>query len=164
MTDVIDAANRWLAKIAAYCALAMLLAQVFSVFARYVFSYGLISVQETVVYGHAIMFLLGAAFVLQVNAHVRVDVFYALYSPRTRKIVDLIGLACFVLPITILIGWYAFPYIARSWSTLEGSRQSGGLPAVFLLKSAILVFAVSMSLQAISCILRILRGEAWEER
>lgn len=159
--QAIDNINRGLGRVAAYCALVMMLAQVFSVVARYVFSYGIISVQESVVYGHSIMFLLGAAFVLQSNGHVRVDVFYTQFSPRTRRIVDLVGLIGFILPVAAMIGYYSWPYAARAWSTLEGSRQSGGLPAVYLLKSAILIFAASMFLQVVASATRVARGETW---
>jgi TRAP-type mannitol/chloroaromatic compound transport system permease small subunit len=137
----------------------MMLAQVFSVVARYAFGYGIISVQESVIYGHAIMFLLGAGFVLRENGHVRVDIFYAAMSRRARRIVDLVGLLFFVLPVALAIFWLALPYVARSWSTLEGSRQSGGLPLVFLLKTALLVFSTSVALQAAAIVVRILSDQ-----
>ena len=161
--QAIERVNRGLGRVAAYCAIVMMLAQVFSVVARYVFSFGIISVQETVIYGHALIFLLGAALVLQENGHVRVDVFYEGLSERTRRFVDLAALLFFVLPVACVVLWYSWPYVARSWSTLEGSRQSGGLPAVFLLKSAILVFAVSLILQVIATTARITKGESWEQ-
>lgn len=159
--QTIDQVNRWLGRIAAYCALGMMLAQAFSVVARYVFSYGIISVQESVVYGHALIFLLGSAFVLGENGHVRVDVFYAVARARTRRIIDLVGLIGFVLPVAAVVLWYSWPYVARSWSVLEGSRQAGGLPAVFLLKTAMLVFALSILLQVVATVTRLLRGETW---
>ena len=162
VVSAIQRINRGLGRAAAYCALIMLLAQIFSVVARYVFSYGIISVQEMVVYGHALIFLFGSAFVLQENDHVRVDVFYGAVSARARRIIDLVGLIGFVLPVALLILWSAWPYVARSWSTLEGSRQAGGLPAVFLLKTAILVFAVSIALQVFATVAQILRGGGWE--
>lgn len=163
MIGAIERLNRALGRVAAYCALAMMLAQIFSVVARYVFSFGIISVQELVIYGHALIFLLGAAFVLQENGHVRVDVFYGMLSARSRRIIDLIGLLLFVLPVAVLVLWYSWPYVMRSWSTFEGSRQAGGLPAIFLLKSAILLFALSLALQAIVTALRLIRGENWGE-
>ena len=156
-----------LARAAAYCALLMMMAQVFSVIARYVFSYGLISIQESVIYGHSVMFLLGAAFVLRMNEHVRVDIFYDMFSPRVRHAVDLIGLVFFVVPVSVLILWVATPYVLRSWETLEGSRQAGGIPAIFLLKTAILIFAVSVMGQALALAAKLIGGhddEAWKMR
>ena len=144
-----------------------MMAQVFSVIARYVFSYGLISVQESVIYGHSIMFLLGAAFVLRMNEHVRVDIFYERLSPRARHAVDLIGLLFFIVPVTVLILWVATPYVLRSWASLEGSRQAGGIPAIFLLKTTILVFGVSVMAQALATLAKLIRGQdddAWKIR
>lgn len=164
MIAAVERMNLILARIAAYCAVVMLLAQVFSVIARYVFSYGLISVQESVIYGHATLFLLGAAFVLRMNEHVRVDIFYAMLRPRARRIVDLVGLLGFVVPVAVLILWVGTPYVLRSWATLEGSRQSGGIPAIFLLKTAIVVFGVSVAAQAIATAAKLIfgiRDDAW---
>ena len=161
--QAIERVNRGLGRVAAYCAIVMMLAQVFSVVARYVFSFGIIAVQETVVYGHALIFLLGAAFVLQENAHVRVDVFYEAMGERTRRIVNLIGLLFFVLPVAWVVLWYSYPYVVRSWSTFEGSRQSGGLPAVCLLKSAVWIFGASLILQVVGTGARITKGESWEQ-
>lgn len=155
---LVDRFNRALGTVAGWCALVMMLAQVFSVVARYAFGYGIISVQESVIYGHAIMFLFGAAYVLRENGHVRVDVFYGAMSDRARRIIDLVGLLFFVLPVVLAIFWLALPYVARAWSTLEGSRQSGGLPFVYLLKTAILVFAASVALQAVAIVIRIVTG------
>lgn len=161
----IDASSRLLGKLAAWCALAMMFFQVSSVLLRYVFSYGLITFQEAVVYCHATLFLLGAAWVLKLNQHVRVDVFYEMMRADVRRIVDAVALALFVLPVVALIGWASWDYVLRAWSTLEGSRQAGGIPAIFLLKTAILVFAVSVGLQAVALLSRLIAGapvDGWE--
>ncbi|MCB1473069.1 MAG: TRAP transporter small permease subunit [Rhodobiaceae bacterium] len=156
---LVDRINQTLGTLAGGCALVMLLAQVFSVVTRYAFGYGIIAVQESVIYAHATMFLLGAGLVLRENGHVRVDVFYSTMSQRARHIVDLVGLTVFVMPVAGVIFWLGLPYVARSWATLEGSRQSGGLPAVFLLKTMLLVFAVSVALQAIAILIRLFSGD-----
>ncbi|MEO1160042.1 MAG: TRAP transporter small permease subunit, partial [Pseudomonadota bacterium] len=133
--------------------------QMISVLLRYVFSYGLITFQEAVVYCHAILFMLGAAFVLQLNEHVRVDVIYASLGRAARRRIDIIALVFFVLPVAAVIGWFGFPYVTRSWATLEGSRQSGGIPAIFLLKTTIVVFAISVGLQAICTAARLISND-----
>lgn len=163
LIDAIEKFNRGLGRIASYLAILMMLSQAFSVVARYVFSYGNVAIQETVVYGHALMFLLGAAVVLQSNQHVRVDVFFSIYSDGTRKFVNLVGLGLFVLPVMVMITWTSWPYVARAWSSMEGSRQSGGIPAIFLLKTAILVFSVSIASQAAVLVAKIIRGADWAE-
>lgn len=151
----IEKANRGLGRFVSWCALGMMLCQVFAVVARYVFSYGIISVQEAVVYGHALLFLLGSACLLQFNQHVRVDIFYQWFSPKSRRVIDLLSMLLFILPVVAVIAWVGFPYVVRSWETLEGSRQAGGLPAIFLLKTAILVFAGTLFLQALATTLRL---------
>lgn len=165
--ELVEAVNRRLGRGVAWAALAMMLAQAFSVVARYVFSDGVIAVQEAVVYGHALLFLGGAAYVLQLNEHVRVDVFYAGYGTRLRRIVDIVALLVFVLPVVLVILWVSVPYIVRAWESLEGSRQAGGIPGVFLLKTAIGVFAVSVGLQAAATTLRLVRGRSapgWDDK
>ena len=158
LVDSIEAINRVLGKGAAWCALAMMLFQIASVLFRYVFSFGLITFQEAVIYCHAILFLLGAAYVLQLNQHVRVDILYNAMPARMRKAIDLIGLLFFVLPVACVIGWIGFPYMMRAWATLEGSRQAGGIPAIYLLKTTIVVFATSLAFQALATAARIVFG------
>ncbi len=162
----IDAFNRVMGRLVAWCALAMLLFQAAAVVLRYVFSYGLIAFQEAVVYCHAALFLLGAAYILQLNDHIRVDVIYDRLGMRARRLIDVIALALFVLPVAAVIAWTGFPYVLRAWASLEGARQPGGLPAVFLLKSCILVFAVSLALQGLAILLRVVAGaplESWHQ-
>lgn len=144
----------------------MMFCQLFSVVARYVFSYGIISVQEAVIYGHATLFLLGSAFLLQKNEHVRVDIFYGMLSPGKRKIVDLTSMLLFVLPVCSVIAWTSWTYVTRSWGTFEGSPQSGGIPAIFILKTGILVFAISVALQAMAISARLIKNETdtpWQD-
>ncbi|MCB2080406.1 MAG: TRAP transporter small permease subunit [Novosphingobium sp.] len=157
--DFIDRTNRLFGRAAAWCALLMMLFQGVAVLLRYVFNIGLITFQEAVIYGHALMIMLGAAYVLQLNAHVRVDVFYNAMKPAVRRAVDVAALFVFVLPVAVVIGWYSFPYVSAAWANLEGSRQPGGIPAVFALKTAILVFAVSVALQAAATALRLVSGQ-----
>lgn len=149
LINFVELFNRKLAKLAGWAALIMMFCQVFSVVARYVFSYGISSVQEAVIYGHAILFLFGAAFLLQINQHVRVDIFYAMFNQRQKRIVDLIAMLGFVVPVSSVIAITAWVYVTRSWGVFEGSPQAGGIPAIFLLKTCILIFAVSVGLQAL---------------
>jgi TRAP-type mannitol/chloroaromatic compound transport system permease small subunit len=132
------------------------------VVARYLFSLGSIWASETVIYAHAALFLLAAAWTLQTNGHVRVDIFYAAAKPRTKALVDLIGAVVFLLPFAVVLLWLSTPYAARSWAVLERSQEASGLPLVFLLKTLIPVFAVLMGLQGVAQIIRataILRGQ-----
>lgn len=121
---------------------------------RYLFDTGSIALQESTTYLHACIFLIGMAYTLQQDAHVRVDIFYNRCSVITRAWIDLFGTLFLLLPFMLFISWISWPYISDSWSVLEGSREAGGLHGVFLLKSLILVMSALLSLQALTQIAR----------
>ncbi len=159
----IDRLSIAIGKTVAWCTLAMVLIQFTIVMMRYVFGIGSIWMQETILYLHAVIFMLAAAYALAVNAHVRVDIFYRDAEPRTKALVDLLGAALFLLPMCAVILFISWPYVAQSWRILEGSRETSGIQGIFLLKSVILGFAVLMALQGLALILRALsalRGNA----
>jgi len=91
-----------------------------------------------------------AAWTLQQGGHVRVDIFYADATPRTRALVDLCGALVLLLPFVVVLGAFSLPYVARSWAILERSREASGLPLVFLLKTLIPAFAVLLGLQGLA--------------
>jgi len=153
MTRFADTIDRFMTTIgrgAAWLVLAIVVLQFALVLARYVFGLGSIWLTETVIYGHATLFLLASAWTLRAGGHVRVDVFYADASPRTRAIVDLAGALLLLLPFALVLLWLAVPYAARSWAVFERSQESSGLPLVFALKTLIPVFAVMMALQGVA--------------
>src|SRR4029079_1491058 len=116
---------------------------------------------EAVIYAHAGLFLLAAAWTLQAGGHVRVDIFYADAKPRTKALIDLVGALLFLLPFALVLLWLSSPYAARSWEVLERSQEASGLPLVFVLKTMIPVFAVLMVLQGVAQVIRastVLRG------
>ena len=96
--------------------LAVVLVQFAVVVMRYVLGVGSIRLSESIIYGHAALFMLASAWTLQENAHVRVDIFYADASPRAKALVDLLGALLLLLPFVAVIAWFALPYVARSWA------------------------------------------------
>jgi TRAP-type mannitol/chloroaromatic compound transport system permease small subunit len=121
---------------------------------RYLFNTGSIALQESITYLHATLFMLGAAWTLKEDGHVRVDIFYARQSRRTRAWIDLTGTLLLLFPVCGFILFSSLDYVAASWSVREGSQEAGGLDAVFLLKSAIPVMAVLLILQGCALILK----------
>ena len=119
-----------------------------------VFDFGRIWIQETVTYMHGILFTTAAAYTLLFDEHVRIDVFYARMGARGQAWVNLLGSLLLLLPVCALIGYTSFPYVLRSWKLLEGSAETGGIPLAYLMKSFLLVFALLMSLQGISLLLK----------
>jgi TRAP-type mannitol/chloroaromatic compound transport system permease small subunit len=146
----IDRITAAIGRIATWCALYIVVAEFATVVLRYVFGFGAIRLQESVLYGHAGLFLLAAAWTLQVDGHVRVDVFYSKSGPRGRALIDLLGAVVFLLPFAAALFVLALPYVERSWLILEASPQPSGLPFVYMLKTLILAFTALIGLQGVA--------------
>lgn len=157
VADRIDGLNGALGRAAAWLALAVVLLQFSVVVMRYVFGAGSIWLTESIIYSHAALLMLAAAWTLQEGGHVRVDIFYTDASPRTKAWVNLLGACLLLLPFMAVLLYFALPYVARSWAILERSRETSGIPAVFALKTLIPLFAVMMALQGIAQAIR-----AWD--
>lgn len=147
-------------RVAAWLTLAMVLVTFVIVVMRYVFDVGLIWLQETLTWLHAVVFMLGAAYTMQQEEHVRVDIFYRNMSTRKRAWVNLLGVVFFVFPMCAFFVWASWDYVAASWAIGEVSRNAGGLPFPFvpLLKSALIVMPLAVALQGVSLLLRSLTG------
>jgi TRAP-type mannitol/chloroaromatic compound transport system permease small subunit len=154
LADRIDRLVSGIGRIAAWLILVVVLLQFALVVARYLFGLGSIWLSETVIYGHAAVFMLAAAWTLQAEGHVRVDIFYTEASKRTKARVDLIGGVLLLLPFMLVLLWLSVPYAARSWAILERSQEASGLPLVFVLKTLIPVFAGLMALQGVAQAIR----------
>lgn len=150
----IDRFNCAIGRAIAWAMPAMVVIQVAVVLMRYVFGLGSIWMQESIVYLHGATFLLAGAYTLAVDAHVRVDILYREARPRVRALVDTLGALFFLLPMCAVIFRMSLPYVERSWSILEGSRETSGIQGIFLLKTLILVFAALMALQGVAIALR----------
>src|ERR1051325_5523670 len=153
---LIDRVNTAAGCAASWCALAIVLIGFAVVLLRYVLGLGSLWLQEAILYFHAALFLLAAAWTLREGGHVRVEVFYADASPRVKAWVDLLGVLFLLLPFCVAILWFSLPYVARSWEILERSREASGLPLVFLLKTLIPIFAVLLALQGLAQIAKAL--------
>ncbi|HEY7972917.1 MAG TPA: TRAP transporter small permease subunit [Xanthobacteraceae bacterium] len=154
IADCIDRIIAVIGRIAAWGVLVVVLVEFTVVLLRYGFGIGSIWLQETVVYAHAALFMLAAAWTLAAGGHVRVDIFYARTSARHKAWVDLLGTAFFLLPFMAALLFLSLPYVARSWAILERSRETSGLPFVFVLKTLIPMFAALMLLQGASLAIR----------
>ena len=157
--NLLDRISDVVGRSAAWLTLFMVIVTFVVVVMRYVFDAGLIWVQESVVWMHAVVFMLGAAYTLREEEHVRVDVFYRNMSPRRRALVDLTGVVIFLLPLCAFLGWNSFDFVVQSWKIGEMSRESGGIPYPFvpLLKSVLLLMPVAVALQGLSLALKSLK-------
>lgn len=158
----IDALNERIGKAVGWLVLCMVLLGAYNAVARYLgrwlgLNLGSNLYLEAQWYLFSIIFLLGAAYTLKHDEHVRVDVLYGRLSKRARVWIDLLGTVLFLLPFSIFCLWVSWPTVRNSWSVLEGSSDPGGLPR-YPIKSLILVAFGLLVLQGIA---GLLRGIAW---
>jgi TRAP-type mannitol/chloroaromatic compound transport system permease small subunit len=147
-----DKVERFIAGTGKFCSwlnLAVVVLIFIIVVFRYVFNVGWIWLQEGVTYMHAAIFMLGAAWTFALDGHVRVDIFYRDMSKRRKALVNVIGALVFLLPFCLFCLWVSFDYVLASWQLLEGSREAGGMPGVYLLKTLIPLMALLMLLQGL---------------
>jgi len=125
---------------------------------RYGFNLGWIWLQESVTYLHALIFMTAAAWAFQTDDHVRVDIFYRDRSERYQHAVNLAGTVLFLVPFSVFLLYIGWDYVSFSWANREGSGEAGGLPAVWLLKSLIVVMPALMLVQSLSTVRHCLAG------
>jgi len=161
--SALDAFSNSLGRAMSWLTLLMVLVTFVIVVLRYVFGTGLIWLQESLSWMHAVVFMLGASYTLQQDEHVRVDIFYQKMSDRNRAWVNLIGVLIFIFPMCIFFVYSSLDYVAAAWSIREVSRNSGGLPYPFVpaLKSVLIIMPLTVGLQGLSMLLhaaQVIRG------
>lgn len=145
-----EAISEWSGRVVSWLTLLMVLVTFTIVVLRYGFNLGWIAMQESVTYLHAMVFMIGAAYTLKHDGHVRVDIFYRDMSERRRAWVDLLGALFLLLPVCIFIGWTCWDYVLESWSLHESSPDAGGLPWVYILKTNMLIMCALFIIQGIA--------------
>lgn len=144
---LVSAFNERIGRSVAWLALALVAVELAIVVMRYVFGLASLIMRESTLYLYAVLFLLAAGYAFRHDAHVRIDIVYERLGARGRAAVDLFGTVAFLVPFCGLIIWTSVPFVGNSWASLEGSVEGTGIPAVFLLKTVIPVFAVLLLLQ-----------------
>ncbi len=167
--EMIDSLSDTCGRVIAWLTLFMVLVTLLVVVLRYLFDFGWIWLQESVTWMHAAVFMLGAAYTLRHEEHVRVDVFYRRRSVRGQAWIDVFGALLFLLPMCGFLLWASLDYVSASWALKETSREAGGLPypLVPLMKTLIPATAVLLLLQGMADLLRnvaVLRGRALPRR
>ncbi|MCC6002328.1 MAG: TRAP transporter small permease subunit [Pararhodobacter sp.] len=154
LADLLDWINRIIGNVVMWFALAMVLLQFLLVLARYVFGVSSIFYSEGVLYLHAMIFMLGAGYTLLLQGHVRVDIFHSRLGPRGQALVDIFGHLVLLGPSLVILLYWSWPMVRRSWAILEGPISVGGIPASFLLKSLVPAFCILLLIQALSALIR----------
>ncbi len=124
---------------------------------RYLFQKSSPWVMELEWHLYSLLFLFGAAYTLQRDRHVRVDLFYSRFSAPDKALTNLIGTLFFLLPWCVMVIWASWPYALESWRDREGSPNPNGLPAWYLIKFAIIVGVGLLLLQGIAELLKALK-------
>ncbi|MEA1923463.1 MAG: TRAP transporter small permease subunit [Pseudomonadota bacterium] len=150
ISQFIDAVNEKTGLFAAWLTTVMVLTVVYDVVMRYGFKKGNIAVQEMEWHLFAVVFLIGAAYSLKKDAHVRVDIIYAKLSSKKKAWVDLLGTFIFLIPFSIMIIYSCRGFIESSWAVREISPDPGGLPCRYVLKAMIPAGFILLILQGIS--------------
>lgn len=145
--QLINTLNDRVGKAVSWLTLVMVLGTFLIVVLRYALNYGSVASQECIGFMHALVFMLGVAYTLKVDGHVRVDIFYQGFDVRTRAWVDCLGVILLLLPVAAFIGWSSWDYVVESWKIHESSGNSGGLPGVYLIKSTLVATAALLALQ-----------------
>ncbi len=127
-----------------------------SVVMRYFFSLGFTWLQDLYIWTHSSIILLGIAYTLKFDSHVRIDLLYRNASKNYKKVINLMGSLLFSIPFCLLLIAKGYPFFERSFLLNESSKETGGLPAIYIVKFLILVLGISLFIQVINGILKIL--------
>ena len=154
--NAIDTLNEAIGRAASWLVLAMVLLICYDVGMRYFFHQGSVALQELEWHLFALIFLLGSAYTLKYDNHVRVDILYQsqYLSNEHRALINIFGILFFLLPFCVLILITTWPFVENAYYYLEGSPDPGGLPYRYLLKGSILVAFTLLILQGLAELLR----------
>ena len=169
LSRAIDRLNERIGRVIAWCALLMILIGAGNAVARYLGRFLGVNLSsnayiEAQWYLFSLLFLLGAAYTLKHNAHVRVDVLYGRLSDRGKAWINLAGAVLFLFPFSVVMLIVAWPSVRNSWAVHEMSPDPGGLPR-YPLKAMLLVAFILVIVQGVSETVKqvaVLRGLAAE--
>lgn len=153
LISLLEFINRTIGAVIRWFVLLMVLIQFFIVILRYALGYSHIAVNESVLYLHAAVFMLGAGYTLLVDGHVRVDIFYAKMSDRGQAIIDLLGHIFLLIPAMSALLYWSWPSVYNAWKIKEGAISVGGIPGIWLMKLFIPAFCLLLLIQSVACLL-----------
>jgi TRAP-type mannitol/chloroaromatic compound transport system permease small subunit len=155
LSTALKSFSELIGRLTAWLMLPMVVGMFVIVVLRYAFDQGWIWMQESIVWMHAAVFMLAAAYTLNRDEHVRVDIFYRSMSARRKAWIDLTGTLVFLFPVAVFLTVSSWDYVSVSWQIREGSREAGGLPypSVPLLKTLIPLTFVLLLMQGFAQLL-----------
>ena len=154
VVNFFEKSNKVIGEYISWFIIFMVIIQLTIVMARYIFGIGFLKLQELLIYLHGLSFTLAAGYTLLNDEHVRVDLIYRPSSDMYKSIINILGSLFFLIPFCLITYSTSLPYVKRSWKIFEGSPETSGLNAVFLLKTALIIFPLLLLIQAVSIIYR----------
>jgi len=160
LAALIDAMNRRIGQLTQFLVLLMILIGVYNATVRYLGGFIGVNLSSNAYldlqwYLFGAVFMLGAAYTMQKDGHVRVDIFQSRLSPKGQAWIDLIGIVVFLIPFCIMVFWISLPWVENSWRLHEMSSDPGGL-ARYPIKTVIPIAFVCLTLQGLSQIIKAL--------
>ena len=122
----------------------MVVLMIFVIVSRYFFGIGRTDIQEMVMYFHALVFLGCAGYVMNHDEHVRVDIFYRNASQKYKKNINVFFGLVFLLPLIAITFFYSIETIEASWKMSEASTEAGGLAYVYIQKTLMILFPLTL--------------------
>ena len=132
-----------------------------SVLLRYFFSVGFTWLQDLYIWIHAAIILCGAAYTMKFDGHVRIDIIYRNSSILYKNIINFFGLTLFSLPFCYLLVDKGFEYFYRSFLLNESSKETGGLPNIYILKFFIFFMGITLFIQILNLLFKLIKGKKW---
>lgn len=159
IANLIEKISEGVGRISGWLVVALVLLICYDVAMRYLFQAGSVALQEMEWHIFALIFLLGAAYTLKYDEHVRVDVFYHArwMTPGRRAWVDLLGCLFMLLPFCGLMVYSSLPFVSQAYGWGEASPDPGGLPYRWLLKAMIPFGFMLLALQGVAMCIRCLK-------
>ena len=154
ITSLFDKFNQIIGRNISWFIILMVIVQLSIVMARYIYGIGFLKLQELLIYLHGSLFTLAAGYTLLEDEHVRVDLIYREASKKYKSFINIFGSLLFLIPFCLLTFSTSLPYVLRSWKILEGSPETSGLNAVFILKTVLIIFPILLMLQSFEIILK----------
>ena len=157
--NIVNKINEFSGKIACLLVLSLILLVSLSVMLRYIFAIGFTWLQDLYIWVHASFILLGIAYTLNKNGHVRIDIIYRNLNEKKKKIANFFGAILFGLPLCYLIIFKGYEYFFRSFIIGENSKETGGLPNIFILKFLIFFMGILLLFELINKIYNFLKDD-----
>ena len=154
ISSLFDKINEFVGKNISWFIILMVIVQLAIVMSRYIYGIGFLKLQELLIYLHGSLFTLAAGYTLLKDEHVRVDLIYREASQKYKSLINIFGSLIFLIPFCLLTFSTSLPYVRRSWKILEGSPETSGLNAVFILKTVLIIFPILLLLQSFSIIIK----------